>query len=398
MHPGLISVDDHLFEPRNLFDDFGFSGLKDSFPRWDSHLGNPGWKFGSKFYGTSEAAISAGKPWGHRGIFVPASSIPEELSDPVARLNTMDEDGIAVSLCYPSFMGLGGETMSRHVHEVGLDVLLEAVLAYNRWVREVWWATAPSRFIAAGALPLWDTELAAKMVARMAEEGFKAILFPQAPDQIGFPPLWDPYWKPIFRAVEEAGLVLCQHTLSDDMEKYTATNLPPYLPLTLSRTSAIETISSWILTPALDDHPNLRIMVAESGIGWIPWFLELANQSARLHASEFGRMKMLPGERMEKHFGLSILAEPIAFGTIMSLPSGLQDRLMFEADYPHLDGSYPMSRAAFAGLDLPGWIKMGVARGNAIDFFRLANPYSFRVEAVFEADGTITVRKAEVPA
>ncbi len=388
MHPdtrGLISVDDHLLEPTNLFSDFGGSHYQGTLPRWglNAHTGAPGWFCGNTHYPISKAAIAAGQPWGQAGIFVPAMDVPEHFSDPAERLKAMDTDGIAVSLCYSSFMGLGGETMVKHPElddptqgEPGTR--MAAISAYNTWLDAVWCAQAPDRFIPCGILPLWDQAECGPWAVYLATRGFKAVAFPQAPDQIGLPPLWDRSWSPLYRALEETGLVLCQHTLSDDMQRYTTAQLPPYLPLTLARTSGIETIASWLLTPILDNHPRLKIMVAEAGVAWIPWFLSLADQSARLHKAEFGKMGMLPSERFEKHFGVSILgSETFPADVLFSLPAGCMNRLFWESDYPHLDGSFPYSRAGFVGLDIPDQLRSRVARDNAVAFFGLTDPYQF---------------------
>lgn len=379
---GLVSCDDHILEPPDLFKTFAPAAMQDRMPLWGKQGDHVGWTFGKTFYGISKAATAAGQPWGKAGIFVPCEEIPPGLDSPFERLAAMTRDGVAMSLCFPSTMGLGGETATREFLSGAITKTEaeETLRAYNRFVFEWWCAADKRRFIPACAVPLWGGKEASWWVNDLAMRGAKAILFPQAPQQIGLPPVWHPHWAPMFRRMEETGLVLVTHIFSDDMKTYMESGLPPYLPLTLGRTSAIETIAAWILTPALDRHPKLKIMVAESGVGWIPWFLQLANESARLHAFEFGRMKMLPMERFEQHFGLSILgSEAVAPETVASLPAGTLDRLFFETDYPHLDGSYPHSVAAFAGLGIPDGFHDKVARENAIEFFELKDPYELPI-------------------
>jgi len=379
---GFIDVDQHLVESPTLFTEWGASAFQDQFPKYlwqgvvqDGGLkGCPGWQWDDRFYAMSAGAVAGGKPWGQAGIFVPVDEVPPGLWDPAERIKAMDQDGVACALLYPSFMGLGGETPSRHKDKA---VSMAVVEAYNRWLFQEWLAYAPTRFLPAVALPLWDVGTAARLARLAALDGAVGILFPQDQRRLGLPPVWDPYWKDLWHACEANNLVVCQHTLSDDTDAYMNTGGPPYLPLTLARMSAVRTVAEWILTPALDNHPNLRIMVAEGGVGWIPHFLSLADQSSRLHAGEFGKMKMRPSERMDLHFGLSILgSDETTAGMFEALPSGLQRKLMFETDYCHADGSFPNSRAAFEGLDLPDYLRAGVVRQNAIDFFRLSEPYN----------------------
>lgn len=363
----MISVDDHLIEPPDLF-----SEVPDQFevPKWTTIDGSVGWEYHDRFYRVSLAATAAGLPWGTTGIFKPATSIPEGLGDPLARVAAMDRDGIEKSLLFPSMMGLGGETMVHHAR-INRDSAMACVQAYNAFMRH-FCRQAPGRFIRAAIVPLWDPIEAGRLARLEALDGAKGILFPQAPHQVGLPPVWDASWAPLFKACQDNHLVLCQHILSDSSKAYFDSNLPPFLPLTLARTSAIETIAAWILTNALDRFPTLKIFVAESGLGWIPWFLSLANESSRLHSHEFTPLELHPMLRFEKHFGVSILGtEQICPELFEMLPGGTQHRVMFESDYPHLDGSYPHSKAAFASLQVPEWARESVARLNAIDFFEL---------------------------
>lgn len=374
--PGFCDVDQHIIEPADLFDVWGSAALKDSYPQYGVRDGHVGWTFEDTFYAISKAATQAGRPWGQSGVFVPSETVPDGLGDPVARVKAMDEDGVEMAFCYPSFMGLGGETMTRHVigsaitkRLASTETAASAIEAYNRWMKD-WCAVVPDRFIRAAIVPLWDPNLAARKIRIAALEGARAFFFPQDPEAVGLTPIWDRSWDPVWNAAATNGMVVATHTLSDSMGKYLEMREQPFLGLTLARMSGIKTIASWLLTDVLDRFPDLKVMVGEAGVGWLPWFLDLAQTSVRLAKYEFGRPKLSPIEKAEQCLGLPLLAgEAITAGMIEALPSGLQRRIMFATDYPHLDGSWPQSRAGFAALDIPPHLALGIARTHALDFF-----------------------------
>ena len=95
----LVSVDDHVIEPPNVWVDRAPAKYRDDVPR----LVDDAWVYDGKKVGTSGLSVTIGK---RKEEFtpnpVPYSEMPEAAYDPVARLVDMDRAGILGSLCFPS--------------------------------------------------------------------------------------------------------------------------------------------------------------------------------------------------------------------------------------------------------------------------------------------------------
>ena len=105
---------------------------------------------------------------------------------------------------------------------------------------------------------------------------------------------------------------------------------------------------------ALERHPGLRLVLAESGIGWIPYFLGRLDQAAAKHAgrAQDYRLRAKPSELFRCQVWATFEEEPLGRDVIPRIGAG---NCMWASDYPHPDSTFPNSRAAideaFAGLD-----------------------------------------------
>jgi predicted TIM-barrel fold metal-dependent hydrolase len=111
----------------------------------------------------------------------------------------------------------------------------------------------------------------------------------------------------------------------------------------------------------LERHPNLRVVLTEQGTSWIPrgidtldWFHRRMTHGGAAEAVFFGavagEMSLTPSEYFQRNFwvGASFLRPS---ESELRYEVGV-DRIMWGADYPHSEGSYPYTtealRAAFA--------------------------------------------------
>jgi predicted TIM-barrel fold metal-dependent hydrolase len=90
------------------------------------------------------------------------------------------------------------------------------------------------------------------------------------------------------------------------------------------------------------DFPALKVVLAESGIGWMPWLVERAETAWDRHRWYSGvDVATNPRDLFDRNiFGCFISDE---FGVRHRDEIGLQ-RIMWEGDYPHSDSNWPNSR------------------------------------------------------
>jgi len=181
----IISVDDHLIEPPDLFEGRMPAHLVDAAPRLvEFENGKQAWAYEDNLFPNIGLNAVIGRPkdeW----TMEPArfDEMRKGCWDIHARIADMDVAGVWASLCFPSLIaGFAGVAFAKsNDQELGLA----CVRAWNDWHHEVWAGAHPERIIPLQLVWLRDPELAADDVRRNAERGFKAITFPESMNNLG---------------------------------------------------------------------------------------------------------------------------------------------------------------------------------------------------------------------
>jgi predicted TIM-barrel fold metal-dependent hydrolase len=293
--------------------------------------------------------------------------------DPVARLTDMDAAGVEASLCFPNlvptrFCGQG-------FLEAKDKVLAElCARAYNDFILEEWCAGSNGRLIPLTIVPLWDVNLAVAEIHRTAALGNRAVCFSEAPAKLGLKSIHSGYWDPFFAACEETQTVIMMHVGSSSHVPMPSDDAPWGESNLLTTLNATTALIDWMFSGLFVRFPNLKICLAECQIGWVPYYLQRADEVWRHHGSWTGSRALLP-EPPSTYYRSNI------YVTFFSDQFGLQnldavgvDNVLVETDYPHSDSTWPDSLAYFqkqtGNLD-PDTVEK-IARGNARRLFRLA--------------------------
>src|SRR5205823_573246 len=137
--------------------------------------GNDVWVFGEIVMETAALNAVAGRPKEEYGL-EPQSL--EEMRpgcyDVDERVKDMDAGGVLGSMCFPSFPGFSGRLFAATEDK---DLALAVLRAYNDWHVDVWCGAHPGRFIPMGLPVLWDAELCAAEVRRLADKGVHSLTF-----------------------------------------------------------------------------------------------------------------------------------------------------------------------------------------------------------------------------
>ena len=379
-----VSVDDHLIEPARLWQERVADKWKDRAPHIVRDGASEFWVYEDRQIVTTGLNAVAGK---RREEFSPEPITYEDMRpgcyEPAARVADMDRGFVLSSLLFPSFPRYCGQVFNEAKDK---ELAAICVRAWNDFILEEFNDAYPGRFIPTMIIPLWDPAGAAKEIERTAARGAKSILFSENPTKLGLPSIHTDYWHPVFRAAEEAGFVLSMHVGSSSNLIKTSDDMPTLAFMTYSAAAnQAGTLLDWLFSGNFEKFPGLKIALSEGSIGWIPYFLERAEQvvdKQRFWASRFD-IDMNPShERGEEKGAASFsldtdirrLFRDHVFGTFIEDQAGIrlldiigEDNVMLECDYPHSDSTWPDSvNLARKWLShLPDDVQYKIAVGNA---------------------------------
>ena len=375
----LVSVDDHVVEPPNLFDGRLPAKYRDIAPHVVHEPdGTDVWHFLDFEIPNVGLNAVAGRPRDEYGID-PTSF--EELRrgcyDVSARVLDMNANGLLGSLNFPSLPGFAGRLFAA-MDDKGAALALNQ--AYNDWHIEDWCGAAPGRFIPLAVPPIWDPDALATEVHRVARKGCRAITFPENPVPLGLPSLHDSHWDPVWKACSDEGTVVCMHIGSSSKLVITAPDAPIDVMIALQPMNIVQAAADLIHSPVFKKFPDVTVALSEGGIGWIPYFLERLDHSYVTHkewtGADFG--SQLPSEVFMEHVILCFIEDE--FGARHAREIGV-DRICIETDYPHSDAIWPNApevlTSHFALTDLTDDEIDKMTHRNAIDFFDY-DPFSVR--------------------
>ena len=131
-----------------------------------------------------------------------------------------------------------------------------------------------------------------------------------------------------------------------------------------------------ILSGVFDRFPTLKVFLAETRLGWVPFWLESADLWYERHHGwaedllGFKPLKRRPSEYAREHLYWSIQYERVAIELRHHV--GV-DRVMFATDFPHIECEWPHSRSFLDKLyaDVPETERAQMWAKNAIEYFHL---------------------------
>ncbi|HUA95238.1 MAG TPA: amidohydrolase family protein [Acidimicrobiales bacterium] len=340
----IISVDDHLVEPPDMFEERLPARLADRAPRVvETAEGHQVWEFDGERYTQVGMNAVAGRRRDHvtleptrfedmrRGCF-----------DIDARIIDMDLNGVWASLNFPSqITGFSGRVFSQASDpELGLAV----TRAFNDWLYEAWWQPYPDRIIPCGITYLTDPELGAAEIRRNAERGFRSVTLPERPHRLGMPSIFSGYWDPVIAACQDTGTVVSLHVGSSGMPDMPTDGPLLQLGATLFGQMSLTACAEWLWSGLPVRYPELQIAMSEGGIGWVAMLLDrLDNVVDRSgYGRDFGGRgsgaSLRPADVLRRNFWFCTIDDPSTIDTRHAI--GI-DHVMVEVDYPHGDSTWP---------------------------------------------------------
>jgi predicted TIM-barrel fold metal-dependent hydrolase len=344
----VISVDDHIVEPRNLFEGRIPSRLAERAPKVvEKADGSEVWVYdGVELPNVGFNAVAGRPPSEFTFEPVRFDEMRRGAWDIHERISDMDLNGVFASINFPSFLaGFSGQRLQQTTKD--RDLALACVRAWNDWHLEEWAGTYPDRIIPCQLPWLLDPERASEEIYRNADRGFKAVTFSEAPHLLGLPSLHTGYWDPVMRACAETGTVVNLHVGSSGTSPSTAPDAPPDTVGALFFAYAMFATVDWLYSKIPLRMPDIKIALSEGGIGWVAGLLDRLDHMLAYHEmyGTWPKDAPTPAEVVGRNFWFCALDDPSSLQTRDRI--GI-DHIMVESDYPHCDSTWPHTQDTLA--------------------------------------------------
>ena len=363
-----ISADCHVdlcWLPTDLFTANASSALRERMPYVSQGPDGPMWttKKGASL-GHVNGMGSAGRQYVpgkiHRADCMAETGLYEDgkrgvrrLTDPDLRVKDQDRDCVQAEVLY----GVLGATGRLNDAEAAVEVMR----IYNAWLAE-FCSVHPERFAGLASIPNHPIEAAIAEVKRVAARGvLRGLDIANSPD---LRPLWDPSWNPLWQVIDETGLPLHFHTvggyLPDHIRKIAMIGADPtrvLLPgapevelpvaraafashITAFQINMSNVLTSMIYSGVLERYPRMRLVLGESGIGWIPYVLWRMDAEWEDQFKDLS-LTMPPSDYWKRQCWATYQTDPIGIKLLEELGA---EKVMWGSDFPHPDGVWPDSQ------------------------------------------------------
>ncbi len=357
----IISADCHVdlpWLPPELFVENAPAALRDRMPYVETRDSGQFWvtKTGSQF-GLRNGMGSAGRRYqpgqiarsdrmAEQGLYSDGEAGIPRLTDPELRVKDQDLDGIQGEVLY-GVLGASGRLNDD-------EAAAELLRIYNEWLAD-FCAKKPDRYAGLASIPSHDVDAAVDEIERVAHRG--GLSGVEVANSYDMAPLFDPSWEKLWAVAEEAGMPLHYHTIGPRPD-YDFQNMEGLAGrqafavfITSFQLAMAKIIMEIIYGGVLEAHPNLKVVIGESGIGWIPYALEHMDLEWEDQFQDL-TLKMKPSDYWRRQCFATYQSDPIGLRLLDILG---EENVMWGSDFPHPDGVWPDSQTfierEFKGVD-----------------------------------------------
>lgn len=329
----IISCDDHMdLEnlPPTLWTDRLPKAFLDRAPKVVDSPEGKVWQANGKILGPS-GRKAAGKLEKHKLGYRPG--IAKD------RLEDLDRDGVAASVIYGP---PGGIPFPER------DVADACLRAYNDWADE-FNAHDRNRLAVLALLPSHTPEVAAAELLRVAKLGHRgAVLSLHESTEPVFFEGWEKFWA----AANDAAIPVHFH-LGGGVHslKYRGKSWSYPAHVTVVPMQLDEALVGMVFSGILERYPNVKAVLAESGLGWIPYVLERLDYEYKKYYDKIEdyRIKEVPTYYWYRQMFATYEEETFGLQHIDKIGA---DNVMWASDYPHGDMTWPESKKAIMDSEL----------------------------------------------
>jgi predicted TIM-barrel fold metal-dependent hydrolase len=277
---------------------------------------------------------------------------------PEQRLADMNTDGVGAAVLFG-----GGPLGTRNK-----ELYIASFEAYNRWLAE-FCTTDPKRLVGVAYLPMRDLDETLGLLRKAAALGLRSVnipAFPQSSDGIttsatvkainaaqGAALTGDPTGGRSYAAPEYDRLWTALCDLDITVTMHLGGRIPRFgekqyflADMVMSKLSMAEPVAIAIFSGIFQRFPRLRLVIAESGVGWMAWMAEYMDRTwEKQRYWTDSPLTEKPSFYMDQN----------VYGSFINDRLGVQNRnqpggrnIMWSSDYPHSETSFPRSHEVIA--------------------------------------------------
>ncbi len=352
---GFISADDHVQEHPAV---------------WTSRLSKQKW--GERIPHIEEHAdgrqswVIDGQRISLPGVAVAGALMPDRAHEPKRwdevprmafsasdRLKAMDLDGVDYSVLYPTVAGLAGERFG--ILEDG-DLELACVQAYNDWLIDEWAVVSP-RLVPQCIVPIWPMERTVAEIKRAVRRGHRGVIYPASPMELrDVPHINEPAYDPLWSICEELGVPISFHSgASPKIQMLPGDDFSPALAAAFSSVvrpvSSIAVVANFLISRVLHRFPKLKIVFAESSLGWGAYEIEYADYQSAADALPSEGYPLKPSELFGRQCYFTCWYDRMSLRARHYLGT---ENILWSSNFPLPSSTWPNTRShaelSFAGI------------------------------------------------
>ncbi len=289
-----------------------------------------------------------------------------------ARLKFMDEEGISVSVLYPTL----GLAAIPGIKDAKVGPFLAAAL--NDWLVERFCSADPKRLLPVATIPLHDPKFAVAELDRCVNKlGMRAAWV--APSPTMGRTIDDPINDPVWKKASDLGIPMTTHHGSGGgglMALGRERNKTWLGAHAMGHSfEAMAAIVGLYTSGVFQRYPKLRWGFMEAGTGWLPFWLNQIHEHAE--RMEFLIPDVKLGKDVRDHFRGRYIVTAEADDPYVNnaMDAAGDNAVVWASDFPHFDCSLPrLADEVRDRTDLSAKRMKMLAVDNAVNFFGIKLP------------------------
>jgi predicted TIM-barrel fold metal-dependent hydrolase len=298
--------------------------------------------------------------------------VPQMVFSAPERLKAMDMDGVDCSILYPSVSGLAAETFGK-LDDADLE--LACVQAYNDWLIEEWANVSP-RFVPQCIVPIWPMERTVAEIKRAVAKGHRGVIYPASPMELrAVPHINEPAYDPLWATCQEFSVPLCFHAgASPKIQLPPGDSFTPAVAAAFSSVvrsvSSIAVVANFLLSRVLDRFPKLKVVFAESSIGWGAYEIEYADYQSDADGLPSEGYTLKPSELFQRQCYFTCWYDRMSLRARRYLGSA---NILWSSHFPLATSAWPNTRrhTDLSFVDVPDQEKRQIQWENAAKLYSL---------------------------